>query len=490
MRTHRSVLSLLFALACLVAGSLVARATAPGYYIADTNNHRIVFMADITGAGWATVGSFGSGVKQLDQPTAVCIGYDGKIYVVDHNNNRIVRMDDMTGAGWVALGSQGNGVKQFDGPVGLAIGKDGKLYIADTANHRIVRVDDITGKGWTILGSEGPGGKQFHDPHGIAIDSNGKIYVADIYNQRIVRMDDITGAGWATLGRDKVDFMYPNSLSLDAAGNLFLTDDYQRIICVKPGLGMQVAGEEGKGSLQFSSPSSVCVTADGKIAVADTGNNRITQMDDITGKGWQTFGSIGNGNGQFLTPTDIVYFPGAQAPAQAATSKPASATDQPVPAQFVENFVSENFNPDRWKAIPFAGTDGAMIAIAGQGSTHGLRVNLDTTKQAVPVTFELSTANPLIDLQHRTVIDLMIDWRKVTDGAGLTAGFSLTPADGSDAQQDRLRVMLVGENGQAAVHIEVTAVIGGEEYQIATGLPHEAQSAVQHLRISLAAKDR
>jgi hypothetical protein len=40
----------------------------------------------------------------------------GFLYVTDYFNHRVVRMNDITGAGWTTLGTQGSGVMQFNLP--------------------------------------------------------------------------------------------------------------------------------------------------------------------------------------------------------------------------------------------------------------------------------------------------------------------------------------------------------------------------------------
>src|SRR2546427_6118348 len=57
----------------------------------------------------------------------------------------------------------------------------------------------------------------------------------------------------------------------------------------------------GSGMNQFSSPSGIFVSA-GQIYVADRNNNRIVRMNDMTGAGWTTFGTLGSGMNQFSSP--------------------------------------------------------------------------------------------------------------------------------------------------------------------------------------------
>jgi len=171
-------------------------------YLADGT--RIKRMDDMSGAGWTVYGDSGSGDGQFTRAWGITVrthattGFPAGIYVSDRKLDRIVYISDMTGAGWTAFGTNGTGVGQFKGPSGIAFGKDDKLYIVDT--HRIVRIDDMTGAGWTTYGYPGPGttAGQFYLPEGIALDSLNRIYVAD--SAHMVRMDDMTGAGWLTFG--------------------------------------------------------------------------------------------------------------------------------------------------------------------------------------------------------------------------------------------------------------------------------------------------
>ena len=89
-------------------------------YVSDSDNCRIVRINDMTGAGWVALGTPGSGVNQFNcntlQMGGIFVDTAGRIFVVDGSNSRIVRMDDMTGAGWTTFGSFGTGVNQFLAP--------------------------------------------------------------------------------------------------------------------------------------------------------------------------------------------------------------------------------------------------------------------------------------------------------------------------------------------------------------------------------------
>jgi sugar lactone lactonase YvrE len=89
-------------------------------YVADTGNCRIARFDDMTGANWVTQGIQGTGALQFQcqssQLGGIFVDSAGRILVADTGNARIVRMEDMTGAGWTTLGSFGSGTNQFVSP--------------------------------------------------------------------------------------------------------------------------------------------------------------------------------------------------------------------------------------------------------------------------------------------------------------------------------------------------------------------------------------
>ena len=216
-------------------------------------------------------------------------------------------MDDMSGSGWVTLGSAGHGVKQFSQPCALTIGHNGKIYICDTMNNRIVRIDDITGKGWTTLSTDGTRENHFVGPHSMVIANSGKLYVAD--NIGIEQIDDFTGAGWTTLQGEAIPLSTSTSLALDAAGNLY-ADVVGQVVKITPELKVEKVKIPETVGRQNGNLLSICFTPMGKIAFADSWNDCIVQMDDLTGTGRLDFGSVGEGYEHFIGPTCIVYFPG------------------------------------------------------------------------------------------------------------------------------------------------------------------------------------
>ena len=137
----------LVAAAMLLAVSLAASfphaagQSPRGIYLTDPGNGRIVRLADLTGAGWTTLSMQsappGTG-RQFAFQSGIVVDGSGRIYFSDVTNSRIVRVDNITGAGWVTFGSRGTGRNQFDLPAGISVDATGRIYIADASNSRIV----------------------------------------------------------------------------------------------------------------------------------------------------------------------------------------------------------------------------------------------------------------------------------------------------------------------------------------------------------------
>jgi hypothetical protein len=103
-------------------------------------------------------------------PLGIDIDSAKRIWVADTKNHRIVRVDDMSGAGMVVLGgpASGSGTNQFNEPTAIQVHETG-IYIADSRNNRIVRIQDIDGTGWTTF--SGPSGDGFQVPWDVAVVS-------------------------------------------------------------------------------------------------------------------------------------------------------------------------------------------------------------------------------------------------------------------------------------------------------------------------------
>lgn len=240
------------------------------------------------------------------------------IFISDRGRHQIISIPEISGKVTASrLGAKGNGVNQFNQPAGLFVDLTHRIYVADTENHRIVRTDDMAGKNWTTLGTKGTGAKQFDQPAGVCVDSQNRIYVADMNNHRIIRMDDLTGKNWIAFGTKgkvqsndpaKLKFYRPTGVFVDSQQRLYIADmGNSRIVRIDDmtGKNWTAFGSIGTGTNQFTGPTKVIVDQANHLYIADFGNRRIVRCDDMTGKNWTPTANGGPSKLLLLAPTGL-----------------------------------------------------------------------------------------------------------------------------------------------------------------------------------------
>jgi sugar lactone lactonase YvrE len=183
-------------------------------YIADTGNTLIRAVSGgviTTFAGNGSVGFGGDGGAATNatfrRPNALAIDASRALLVCDSGNERVRRIS----AGVIQT-IAGNGMQGFAGdggaalraelnlPTGLAVGSDGRIFVADSHNQRI-RVIATNGlittfAGNGVAGYAGDGGPaiaaELFLPRGLMVSSSGAVIFADSNNQRL-RMVDASG---------------------------------------------------------------------------------------------------------------------------------------------------------------------------------------------------------------------------------------------------------------------------------------------------------
>ncbi len=169
-------------------------------YVADTGNKRIRVYAS-NGQYLRDIGTAGSEVGQLDEPSSVTIGDDGLLYVTDYWNKRI-SVFTLDGAPVTTFkDSSGRSVNSFK-VRGWAEDQGNRPYLALDAARKLIYVTDpdagrvlVYGTDGNCVGSFGelnrditamnPG--QLNSVGGITVDAAGNVYVADAGAGRILR---------------------------------------------------------------------------------------------------------------------------------------------------------------------------------------------------------------------------------------------------------------------------------------------------------------
>ena len=308
-------------------------------YFAETGNH-VVRRFSVAGvittvAGNGVQGFSGDGgpaiAAELDSPAGLTMDASGNLFIADSHNHRVREVAAATGvittiAGTGAAGFSGDGglatAARLDLPTALAVDAAGNVYVADTDNHRVRRIATATGVMTTVAGNgvEGFAGDNgmataasIDSPNGLAVDGAGNLYLADTHNGRVRQVSAATGlistvAGVGYVGGDVQAFSgdggaaktaglaLPRGLTIDAAGNLYVADSanhrIRRIsslgtITTVAGQGTQAFAGDGAPAVVASldTPRSVAISPAGLVTLADTGNQRVRQIDALPAPG-------------------------------------------------------------------------------------------------------------------------------------------------------------------------------------------------------------
>jgi trimeric autotransporter adhesin len=296
----------------------------------------ITTVAGTGSLGWTGDGGLAVNAT-LNAPTGLVIDASNNIYIGD-NGNLVVRKVDASGNITTVAGSgnpcilPGNACgdggpatqANLSSVTSVAVDGNGNLYIADYYDQRI-RMVNTSGTLTTVAGTGGRGhtgdggpavNALLNRPYGIAVDAVGNIYIADSQNNRIRCVLAVSkGCNGSTLkvgsimtyafngakafggdgGLAKVASQQdPLEVALDPAGNLFVTggaDEVVRRIDAATKIVSTVAGNaahpqrggfNGDGGLATQATLDnigLAVNASDSLLIADTGNNRIRQVN-------------------------------------------------------------------------------------------------------------------------------------------------------------------------------------------------------------------
>ncbi len=250
-------------------------------------------------------------------PTGLAFDHNGNLYVDLQKQNRILRISTTRHVEVVA----GNGRRGFSGdggpadrasldsPVGIALDSAGNLFIADTGNNRIRRVDANTHTISTVAGNGTSGGwvgvlataTGLYQPISIAVDDDDNLYIGGTTSLGVRRVDSIThivsniiGAGLPGDASVPEPAAGPFWVAIGADGSILFSDPSRNTVSqvdvpetdAQTIAGNAVCGFSGDGGPAIGAllcfPEALAVHKE-KILIADTGNNRIRQVDRSTG---------------------------------------------------------------------------------------------------------------------------------------------------------------------------------------------------------------
>lgn len=263
-------------------------------YVADDDHHRVLVLDPATLAPVGSVGTFGTGPGQMQNPYDVAV--DGhelpQLYVADNLNNR-VDVFDAFGLGFLgSFGRTGYGPGLGNMEIVRSVGAladvpGGGVIAADTANNRVQRFD----AGGTVVaawGLAGRGAGYVTRPGGVTFAPDGGVTVADTFDHRIAllaadgtfagqrgQISAITGFAFA--GSNPGQLNLPSGVAYDAAGNLWIADTgNDRVVELDPA----GATPRSTGAGVVTDPEGIATGPAGTY-VADAGGGRVLEFGDV-----------------------------------------------------------------------------------------------------------------------------------------------------------------------------------------------------------------
>ena len=252
--------------------------------VADAPRNQVFFLnattglpvpgASIGGSCAPVVGCLaGDGDGEFDFPLSVRIAANGTVYVADTGNSRIqafaangTHLSSIMMPAHPSLADPATGEPVRLPPVRLDLnGESGTIVVSAASADSVYELD---GSGGIVRQFGGPG--TFDTPEGILVHSSGRVYVADAGGDRI--------------------------LAFNADGTLNAT-----------------IAAAVHGPLEFGSLFGIAVEPGGRIVAVDSGNDRVQfvrRADNGSYAHDGSFGSRGDGDGQFRFPTGVAVAPG------------------------------------------------------------------------------------------------------------------------------------------------------------------------------------
>lgn len=214
----------------------------------------------------------------------------------------------------------------------LALLATGLCGCGDFSSVNIGTITTVAGTG--TPGHSGDGGlataAKLNQPTCVVMDSAGNLYIGDVVTYTVRKVSAVTGvitpyAGTGTPGYSgdggpatSASMYGPSACTLDSSGNLYLADvgnNIIRKITASTGTITTIAGNgsgagSGKGGFsgdggpatkaELDKPSGVAVDKDGNLFIADSWNQRVREVDAVTGiittiAGNGTYGYSGSG---------------------------------------------------------------------------------------------------------------------------------------------------------------------------------------------------
>lgn len=202
-------------------------------------------------------------------------------------------------------------------PAGFSFGRvsavshdaEGNVYVFHRGDSDAVVVFDPTGRYLRSFGMD-----FFGNEHGLRLDPDGNIWAVDNGLHQVFKFsnDGVLLKEFGTrseAGNDSRTFARPTDIAWDSRGNTYVSDGYTNTRIVKFDANGDFSmswGTPGDGPGQFRVPHSIGIDSRDRVFVSDRENNRI-QIFDTDGRLLDIWTHLGATQGIFITPDDEMW---------------------------------------------------------------------------------------------------------------------------------------------------------------------------------------
>lgn len=156
-------------------------------YVTDVGANSVLKF-DSGGKLTASLGGYGWGQLEFDQPSGVCATNGLDIFVADYGNHRIQRYNrKLEYIATLYTRESSNELQRFGYPKGIALNRFGDLFVCDTENRRVLKISGFS-RVVSSVGGIDAGKGRLVDPREVEVDVQDNVYVLE--KNRIVVFDN------------------------------------------------------------------------------------------------------------------------------------------------------------------------------------------------------------------------------------------------------------------------------------------------------------
>jgi DNA-binding beta-propeller fold protein YncE len=232
-------------------------------------------------------------------------------YGVDRLNQRVEEFSDAAPPNNLLAfeGERGVALGDYSWPEAVAVDPSGNVWVGDTRNNRLEEYSANLTTPSAVTGNPTVGA--FNHIEGVSVAANGIVWIADTDNNRVVSYNPTNGAmvafgtrGTSTTVGAPVQVINPEGVVVSGT-DIYIADTGNNRVDEVDMSGDLVATY----ATGLDGPEGIALAPDGTVWVANTQDDQIVQLSSDLSTELMSFGSSGTGSLQFDLPHSLAVSP-------------------------------------------------------------------------------------------------------------------------------------------------------------------------------------